>query len=197
MFFLTLTTYITAQEIINNSANFQEPSITKQQISEIESSPDFFLMNDVKIENMDLYVPTEPQDIPEDADWIFEIPVDVKNISSAVEEIVVAVFVFKTEILDTLIGRSFVRINLVNGAFTGKIIVGVSAERERMLEEYGYIINNSEAKLYHIQLRLSSSGESHFPRNYPTHPPFCMADASQPFRSFITGALPEAYKSEQ
>ena len=108
-----------------------------------------------------------------------------------------AVFVFKTEIRDTIIGRSFVRIKLVNGAFDGKLIVGVNAERERMLEEYGYIIDNSEAKIYHIQLRLLASGESHFPRNYPAHPSFVMADASQPFRSLITGVLPEVYKSEQ
>lgn len=194
---LSLTTYISAQEIINNSADFQDPSIIRQQISEIESSPDFFLMNDVKIENIELYIPSEPRDIPEDADWIFEIPVDVKNISSAVEEIVVAVFVFKTEIHDTLMGRSFVRINLVNGAFNGNLIVGVSSERERMLEEYGYVINNSDAKFYHVQLRLLSSGESYFPRNYPAHPPFCMADASQPFRSLINGTLPDEYKSEQ
>jgi hypothetical protein len=137
-------------------------------------------------------IPDSP-DIP-DADWVFEVPVSVSNISSEVQRLGCTCEVFKGILLSSTIhgennwenktsfGKNKIRIDLQDGAFQGTVYVGV--------EKKG---NYWEATHYTCWLYLIGPGPDHRwlvpTTNGPVTPEYIQMHSGHPFR-------PETYGQE-
>ncbi|MDM8538048.1 hypothetical protein QUF70_14930 [Desulfobacterales bacterium HSG17] len=109
----------------------------------------------------------DPSTIPEsvpipDADWVFEVPVDVKNLSDQVKEIVIRARVLTFVSGDRVtFGLAKKYVQLVDGAYKGNVMVGVKydASTARHNASYNPFGNNDpwspdSAKEYECKIYL-------------------------------------------
>lgn len=95
--------------------------------------------------------------------------------------------------LTTIFGTAGTRIELINGAYIGNIIIGVKYDPKNM-ENPGLPHNT---KRFLVGLYLSDGVSIKYPSRSQCTPLWRMADANQTFDTYDSGDIPERYGSEQ
>lgn len=199
----TGATHIWAQEVKTSTTNTQESTIYDQMQEQSDSlveNPNH--LSDMPPEEWEAF---DPSTVPEavlipEADWVFEVPFDVKNISTNVGSVgaVVRIHVWSTKHGEITFGKSRAEVQLVNGAYNGKIIFGVKHDEESINSQIGYTLPPKRAKYYSLSLYLIGPDNTwYYPGKEQLSPPWRMADASQPFNAFYYLGIPETYSNKQ
>lgn len=199
--------YTFAQEIKNTSSNTQESTIYDQMQ---EHSDTVILtpnqLEEILINELEAFdISTIPESVPmPEADWLFEVPVDVKNIPANVQNIGIKTIVhrWKSNVKKGTIdfGISQTKVKLVNGAYKGNVLMGVSYDEELVKRTSGReeSIPPSGARGYVCILYVIGSDNSWIRTSKEqTSPAWGMADANQPFVGYFYGVLPREYGSEE
>ncbi|MCF8111665.1 MAG: hypothetical protein K9J85_09280 [Desulfobacteraceae bacterium] len=136
----------------------------------------------------------DPDSIPDsvpvpDANWVFEVPIDVKNLPDNVQRLGITCRVFKFKSITLpheaqriTFGYAKKRVPLVNGAYKGNVIVGVKYDEE--LAHWGeHTPSPHKAEEYECKMYLIGPN-NHWerPKNSQASPFWRQADPNQPFR---------------
>lgn len=190
---------ISAQEVQTTSGSVQESNIYDKMQTESDSlslNDLTDLVNQVPAEEWETFDPSaiyNSVDIQE-ADWAFEIPLSVNDIPSIVKYISVATVVNGSLHSGRTyqLGRTVTKIKLVNGAFNGKILVGINYDRERLEKKFkGHDLPTEQnASSYGVYLTLVDPNDDDnliIPTIEFNIPTWRMASPDEPF-NWITGA---------
>lgn len=120
-----------------------------------------------------------------DADWIFEVPVDVQGLSPEVKRI--QIYASVSKVGEGIFGFAHKKLELRDGAYQGDVLIGV-----RKKPEYSYQ-EASVADRYRIYIRLCPDPECQENR-WPTIrqnelPAYIRMNPDRPFRYDIWGDL--------
>ena len=210
MFLIVLlsgTSQTFAQEVQSTSSNTQESTIYDQmqvQSDTIVETPT--QLGDIPLEELEAFDPsTVPESVPiPEADWIFEVPISVKNIPANIQKLGVQVFVYRVGGLNGYpirFGISSTKVQLTNGAFDGNVIVGVSYDEELVIETREPnkgTLPPEKATKYNVNIFLVGPDNSWMrPSLKQVTPAYRIADASQPFIPWINESLPKNYTGNQ
>lgn len=119
-----------SQEVTKSKVETQTTSNQNQAQTQTNlESQNTAELGDIQNEELEAFdVSTIPESVPiPDANWVFEVPVDVKNIPPEITKIVIQAIVFKFmkdgERVD--FGKAQKRLDLLDGAFSGNVMIGV------------------------------------------------------------------------
>lgn len=155
-----------------------------EQLGDIqEEEPTYFDLNSI------------PDSLPiPDANWVFEVPIDVKNLPDNVQRLGITCRVFKFKSITLpheaqriTFGYAKKRVQLVNGSYKGNVIIGVKYDEE--LAQHGVWTDNAKippphkAEEYECKMYLIGPN-NHWekPKNFQASPFWRQADPNQPFR---------------
>jgi hypothetical protein len=107
---------------------------TAQPAGQAQGQPE--QLGDVQEEEPTFFDPgSMPDTVPlSDADWIFEVPINVAGISEEVDQIGIVCKIYKTEVKDTgsvwqlLRGKGKKKIDLESGSYQGNVVFGVQSK---------------------------------------------------------------------
>ncbi len=136
-------------------------------------------------------VPTflEPESIPDSvpvpmADWVFEVPVDVKNLPGEVRDLMVYCLVMEGNKNDrnVLLGSGKKIVQPVNGAYQGTILVGVNISQDS--QDEGWSVHHADRCTCGLQLRGPDPGSGYIwvSPGISMSPPWRNADPNEPYR---------------
>jgi len=161
-------------------------------------------LGDIYPEELEVFdVSTIPESVPiPDANWVFEVPVDVKNIPPEIKKIGISVLVckFMKDGKRVDFGQAQKRIDLINGAFSGSVIIGVEYSEDMVRgakKKYTGEFFPPDAEKYECWMYLISPENSwKKPSLKQVIPSWRMASPNNPFRwKTNPQPLPENYAS--
>lgn len=135
-----------------------------------------------------------PDSIPDSvavpmADWVFEVPVDVKNLPDAVQELMVVCRVhgfYHGKWHE--IGENGKIVPIVDGSCQRDVLIGV-----KYLRKDGMPTNHPKRVEYRCRMYLRGPGPDHtwaLPEDAKVSPSWRWADPDQPFENTVSGAVP-------
>jgi hypothetical protein len=210
-FLLLGISQVFAQEVKTTSNNPQKSTIYDQMQVQRDSHHETpHQLGDIQLKDLEeLGVYKDPSSVTnsvpmEEANWIFEVPVNVKNIASAIKHLVVLVHVQYDDNITGYrlsLGRAKTVINLVNGAYEGNVIVGVPYD-EGLIELGGGDPDNYEpnlAKIYacYLMIQDPDTGDLWNAATVQCSPVYRMADPDEPFHIQSGGYIPKIGASDQ
>ena len=134
----------------------------------------------------------DPESMPDsaplsDADWIFEVPINVAGISEEIDQIGIVCKVYKTEVKDSgsvwqlLRGEGKKKIDLESGSYQGNVVFGVQSKLSPEIHDPPDDANRYTCWLYIV----GPDGHWYSPTKKQisdTDPAFIQMDKNKPFR---------------
>lgn len=119
------------------------------------------------------------------ADWVFEVPVDVKNLPGEVRDLMVYCWVMEDNKKgrNVILGNGKKIVQPVNGAYQGTVLVGVNISQDS--QDEGWSVHHADRCSCGLQLRGPGPESGYIwasPSMSMVSPPWRRADPNEPYR---------------